>query len=128
MQKLNIKKYLLENDYCKTLKIFEFFEDKTYNVKKFFRNLKIYYCILKDDEWWDFSYFEKLIIHKLKDLEKHWGKDTYYKGDCFTKGRIRVILREWEKIEKLDKDLQNVDKLKEEWFRKLGRLMPKLWD
>jgi len=125
---MNVKKYLLENDYCKTLRLYEFFDDKIYNFKKFFRNLKLYYPILKRDEWWDFSYFEELVIFKLKQLEKHWGNDTHYIGGNFTKKRIQVLLREWEKIEELDEDLQDVDKLKEEWFRKLGRLLPRLWD
>ena len=125
---MNVKKYLLENDYCKTLRLYEFFDDKIYNFKKFFRNLKLYYPILKRDEWWDYSYFEELVIFKLKQLEKHWGDDTHYIGDNFTKKRIQVLLREWEKIEELDEDLQDVDKLKEEWFRKLGRLLPRLWD
>ena len=106
-------------------------KDIFYNIKKFFKNLKIYWPILKSDEWWDYYYFENLIIHKLKNLEKHWGKDTHYVGDCFTKKRIQVLLRKWERIEKFEEEHpfdENVEKMKIQWYNDLGRLMPRLWD
>ena len=112
-------------------KIMSSLETFFYNCKYFFLNIKTYFSILKKDRWWDYYFFEDLVIFKLKDLEKHWGKDTHYKGDCFTKKRIQVLLREWERIQEFDVDNpldEKTEKMKEEWFRKLGRLMPRLWD
>jgi len=113
--------------YCVT----DYINEKIYNTKRYFRNLIKYQYIIKKDEWWDFFHFEELIIFKLKDLEKHWEKDTHYVGDCFTKKRIQYMLKEWNKIKEYEDEHpfdKKVDKMREEWFRKLGKLMPRLWD
>jgi len=112
--------------------IIEFFKSKYYNIKKYFRNLLKYHKILKQDEWWDFFYFEDLIIYKLKDLEKHWGVDTHYEGDCFTKKRIQVLLKKWQKIQWYEDEhpvnLKEIENMKIQWFKEFGRLLPRLWD
>ena len=105
-----------------------FLYELIFKIKTFFRNFKLYLPILLNDQWWDYGYFEDLIIHKLKDIEKHWGKDTHYEGDCFTKKRIQVLLKKWEKIKEKEDQLIIVDKEKQEWFKELGRLLPRLWD
>ena len=108
-----------------------YFMSKFYELKEILHNIKLYYPIIKNDRWWDFAFFEELIIHKLKDLEKHWGVDTHYVGDSFTKKRIQVLLRKWEKIQKFDEKNpfnKETEKMKIKWFKELGRLMPRLWD
>jgi len=124
-----LKSYFMEND---TIFLFmSKLEDIYYNTIAFFQNLKLYFPILIKDRWWDYGFFEELIIHKLKDLEKHWGKDTHYVGDCFTKKRIQVLLRKWEKIKKLENNIdtfKEAEKLKVQWIKEFGRTLPRLWD
>jgi len=128
---MKLKNFLFED-----LDFLHYFIDKLndviINIKRFFRNLKLYYPILKTDEWWDFYHFENLIIHKLKDLEKHWGKDTHYEGDCFTKKRIQVLLKKWQKIQWYEDEhptnLKEIENMKIHWFKEFGRLLPRLWD
>ena len=45
-----------------------------FKIKTFFKNFKLYLPILLNDQWWDYGYFEDLIIHKLKDIEKEIEK------------------------------------------------------
>ena len=127
-----LKTYFIESDNDKMFILMSNIEDKWYNFKYFFKNLKLYFPILIKDRWWDYSFFEELIIHKLKDLEKHWGKDTHYVGDCFTKGRIKVLLRKWERIKNYEDehptDLKEIENLKIQWFKEFGRILPRLWE
>jgi len=126
-----IKNICLEKDIDTIFLLMTKLEDIYYNTIAFFQNLKLYFPILIKDRWYDYEFFEELIIHKLKDLEKHWGKDTHYVGDCFTKKRIQVLLRKWEKIKKLENNIdtfKEAEKLKVQWFKEFGRTLPRLWD
>jgi len=130
MSWFKIKEYFLEKDLI-LYDIMDKIDDFYYNAKHIIHNIKLYFPIILHDRWWDYSYFEELIIHKLKNLEEHWGKDTHYVGDCFTKGRIKVLLRQWERIEKMEDDLSTIleaRKEKELWFKRFSKLLPKLWD
>ena len=124
-----LKDICLEKDFDFLFNIMSKIEDIYYNTIAFFQNLKLYFPILIKDRWWDYEFFDELIIYKLKDLERHWGKDTHYVGDCFAKGRIKVLLKQWEKIKKLEiKDLKKYKKERAKWFCRFGRTLPRLWD
>lgn len=52
---------------------------KLYKIKKFFRNLRLWFEIIKTDEQWDYVFLEKVILHKLKLM-----KDFYDSGQDYT--------------------------------------------
>lgn len=52
---------------------------KVYKLRKFIRNFKLWFDIIKNDEQWDYVFLEKVILHKLKLM-----RDFYDSGQNYT--------------------------------------------
>lgn len=50
-----------------------------YRLRRFLRNVRLWFDILKSDEQWDYVFMEKVILHKLKLM-----KDFYDSGQNHT--------------------------------------------
>ena len=109
---------------------------KYLDVKTGIKNLWKFRKIVYRDRWWDYSFMLDMIEFKLKDMEKHWGKDTSYVGDKFTAGRLKVILKDLEDYrEFFDGDefvnIKDYKKIKKERSKKMNRFwknLPRFWD
>lgn len=114
-----------------------------YDLPEGLKNYWKFRKVIFRDRWWDYSFLDEIILFKLKDMEKHWGKDTHYLGDGFTKGRLRVLIRRLEKLEEdiddsmmssLNKKLtkqqmeRNYHKQLDSFYKVLGRNIRKFWD
>jgi len=90
-------------------KINEFFFRLSIPFRDFYRgcyNLWIWKSIIWKDRFWDYSFFTTILIFKLEQMEKYWGKDTHYEGDKFTKGRLKVLIK---RFKELDDKLDEID-------------------
>ena len=106
--------------------------DPIYQVIRFFRNLKIYWKILRNDEWWDYAYVYDLLEVKLESMLEHWGKDTHYVGDRFARGRLCIILKylkEYRKKEEcIDCSYEEVKAARDRFWNALRRNINRFWD
>ena len=77
--------------------------------------------------WWDYHFQLEMIDKQLEICEKHWGVDTHYVGDGFTKGRI-VVVRSYYKMYKEAESWENEYKYLRKFVQAYARLLPRLWD
>ena len=94
------------------------------------------------DRWWDYSFLDELILFKLKDMESHWGKDTHYVGDKFSKGRLKILIKRLETLEEdidnstgslfKNKTINEINKQHQNqldnFYKVLGRNIRRFWD
>jgi hypothetical protein len=125
----------------------EWVVDTWYSVKHGLINFWKYRSIVWYDRWYDYDFMLNLLEFKLKEMDKHWDVDTYYVGAKFTKGRLRVLLRDLEtyrsfieyedvslKGKKITYHHKNKEyfKLRNEFLKSYGyrffRTVPRLWD
>lgn len=52
---------------------------KMYKLRKFIRNFKLWFDVIKNDEQWDYVFLERVILHKLKLM-----RDFYDSGQNYT--------------------------------------------
>ena len=76
---------------------------------------------------WDYSFTLEVIDKMLAECEKHWGKDTHYMGDKFTKGRIIITRKDYQRSLTTD-DYIEQHELEKRFLQRFGRLLPRLWD
>jgi hypothetical protein len=101
------------------------------NIKYGLLNLKKYFNIIWNDRWYDFDFFDDLLYFKLKDMEKNWGVNTHYVGDKFTKGRIQVLLKYFEKSREdacTKEEMKQQKYYNEKFHRLLARNKYRFWD
>jgi len=110
-----------------------------------FSNLWKWRKIIWNDRWWDYSFFLKIVLFKLKDIEEHWGKDTHYVNDLDEKETLQKLIKdlEWmldeekeneimDKVSDLTEGFKNYDqeykKISSRFFGRLDRHHRKFWD
>lgn len=91
------------------------------------RNLWTFAKVTYRWRFWDYSYTLGVIDKMLEECEKRWVKETHYVGDKFTKGRIMVVRRDYQRSITAD-DFKEQDKLEKRFLRRFARLLPRLWD
>ena len=102
-----------------------FVYDFLYGIK----NIIKFAPIIWKDRWWDYAYFEDLILYKLKDMEKNWGKNTHYIGDGVTKKRLQVLIRKLEEIQKMEENFdEKTFEKRKEFYKLLGNNIIRFWD
>jgi len=98
---------------------------------RFIKNLKYYFKFLCEDEDSDYIYINKLLLLKLKKVEKYWGKqNTHYIGDADDKKKLGELITEFERvieIQELSEIERENKKINFKIYGKLGQLIPKLW-
>ena len=91
------------------------------------KNLVQWAKVVARYRWWDYGFTLQLIRMDLEVKYIHWGKDTHYIGDQFTKKRIAVLLRQLDKYdsaEGLKEECYELQKFMKMYTRNLARL----WD
>jgi len=80
-----------------------------YNIKYPYINIKIglsnfwkYKSIIWNDRWYDYSFFNDLVLFKLKDMNEHWCKDTYGENDYKQKEILEKSIKLLEEIKVLE--------------------------
>ena len=115
-----------------------------YNIQYPYRDFKCglnnywkYRKIIWRDRWYDHEFILELIQFKLDDMEKHWGKDTHYIGDQFTKLRMQSLQKDLQTYRDLingnlyfpkENFEQESKHIKEKIGKRFFRLLPRFWD
>lgn len=61
------------------------------------RSLLLFAKVCMRWRWWDYGFSMALMVAMLREQEKMWGKHTHYVGDTFTKKRMQVLLRWYDR-------------------------------
>lgn len=96
-------------------------------VYRSLRNLVRFFKIVWQWRWYDPSYAMDLVVKDLEIRLEHWGKDTHYVGDNFTKGRIMVLLR-WYKRSKDSYRFDDELKYEKKFLQGYAKNIMKFWD
>lgn len=108
-----------------------------YPIKRFFvgmQNFKNWFLIIYNDRWWDYDFLLEIILFKLKQMEKHWGKDTNQERDYEVKEILKSLIHDLELAIYLDnhaltkKEKEAAQRTRTRFFTKLDRHLIKLWD
>jgi len=103
---------------------------KIKKFKNFVYNFLYYRKILFEDNDNNFIFINKILILKLKKVEKYWGKNTDYIGDFNDKTTLKKLILELEEVTS-ELNRSNVEKqnqeLNSEIYAKIGKFIPKLW-
>lgn len=76
--------------------------------------------------WWDYGFSLDLLVRDLTLKEREWGKSTHYVGDQFTKKRLQVLLRMYERY--LEAGPFDEAMLLRKFLRTYARNLPRFWD
>jgi hypothetical protein len=103
------------------------------NFRTGINNLIKYRKLIWNDRWWDYSFFMRMLEFKLKDTEKHWGRDTHYVGDQDEKDTLKKLIEDLEWLNNNDleftKDYEaEYKKRSRSFFGRLDRNHRKFWD
>ena len=97
------------------------------SIVKSIKSIKQFWHVIWNWRWYDFSYTLDIMVRDLQLREEQWGVNTHYVGDTFTKKRIQVLLRMYDRY--LDaEDIKEEDKALKLFLRTYVRTVPKLWD
>lgn len=100
--------------------------DILYGIK----NLIFYFKVIWNDRAWDYIYILELLDKKLEQIElhmedKYYGKCLKYYGNTKIRNRLSSVRKEIQKyLSEGEISIRDSENL----FRRLGRLMPFLWD
>ena len=75
---------------------------------------------------WDYSFMLDIIEQMLIECERKWVVETIYVGDTFTRGRIRVLLKNLEEYR--NGDCSNESEALRRFLSRYARTLPRLWD
>ena len=75
---------------------------------------------------WDYVFQLDIIEQMLIECERKWVVETIYVGDTFTRGRIRVLLKNLDEYRNSSCD--NEHKLLRRFLSRYARTLPRLWD
>jgi len=88
------------------------------------KNLWLWKRIIWNDRWWDYSFLDTIILFKLKDMSKHWVKDTHYINDECDKKIIDKLISLLEEIQELEDECTiKADRKINEKYQEFGRLL-----
>ena len=97
-----------------------------------FENLIKYRSLIWNDRWYDHSFLMELMLFKLKDMEKRWGKDTHYIGDLDEKDTLKKLIVDLEwmlEADEFDKNYaEEYKKKSRSFFGRMDRNHRKFWD
>jgi len=96
-----------------------------YDLKESIKSIKFFFKTIWNHRWYDYCFFRELLDKQLEYLENHYGTKSHFIGDCFTKGRIKILRRYLEDWKECDKDCKEK---KEKFFKYLGLNIDKFWD
>jgi hypothetical protein len=100
-----------------------------HEIRESLHSLKFFFKTIYKHRWWDYYFFQILLDAQLHFMEIHYGKDSHFVGDKFTKGRIIVLrkfLKDWIECDDFEKsDCKNKRK---KFFRYFERNFEKFWD
>jgi hypothetical protein len=102
-----------------------------YEIKESFESLKFFFKTIWYHRWWDYWFFQVLLDKQLEFMEKHYGKDSHFVGDCFTKKRIIVLrryLKEWIECDDFENKIGDCKEKRKKFFKYLERNFEKFWD
>ena len=77
--------------------------------------------------WWDYGFTLDMIVQDLKLKEARWGIDTHHVGDMYTKKRIQVLLRMYDRYINADSTYDE-DRYLKQFLKAYIRNLPRLWD
>lgn len=73
-----------------------------YKIRKFIRNFKLWFEIIKTDEQWDYVFLERVILHKLKLMKDFYdGGHNYTVADDTVK-ELNITINALERLLKND--------------------------
>ena len=118
---------------------YEFIIDGIDNILTYFRilkeslqTMKFFFITIWNHKWWDYYFFQKLLDKQLEYLEVHYGSNSHFVGDTFTRGRIIILrryLREWIECDEYgDFDYNKCNEKRKRFFKFLERNIEKFWD
>ena len=117
---------------------YEFIIDGIDNILSYFRivkeslhSVKFFFTTIWNHRWWDYYFFQKLLDKQLEYLEVHYGNDSHFIGDTFTRGRIMVLrryLKEWIECDDFEFDYTECKEKRKRFFLHLERNIEKFWD
>jgi hypothetical protein len=102
-----------------------------YGIKESLKSVKFFAGTIWNHRWWDYGFFQTLLDKQLEYMEKHFGTDSIFIGDCFTKGRIIILrkyLKEWVECDDFDLNGKDCKKKRKKFFKHLERNIEKFWD
>ena len=73
-----------------------------HKIRRFFRNLKLWFDILKTDEQWDYVFLEKVILHKLKLMKDFYDSGQNYTVADDTVKELNITINALERLLKSD--------------------------
>lgn len=100
--------------------------DIPHEIKKFFRNLRIYWDVIRHDDWYDHSYFTTLLEIKIRTMKEGWP-NAHYVGSEEELQTLTYLHQLILKIQDEDLDSEN-QKNVELFFDTLKEKYLKLWD
>ena len=77
--------------------------------------------------WWDYGYSLDIIVTMLREQERMWGNHTHYVGDTFTKKRMQVLLRWYDKWQNAD-SINDEYKYEQKFVKGYMRNYRRFWD
>lgn len=75
---------------------------KFYKVRKFFRNFRLWFEIIKIDEQFDYMFLERVILHKLKLMKSFYDSGQNYTVADDTVKELNVTIDALERLLKSD--------------------------
>lgn len=73
-----------------------------YKIRKFIRNFKLWFEIIKTDEQWDYAFLEKVILHKLKLMKDFYDSGKNYTVADDTVKELNITINALERLLKSD--------------------------
>jgi hypothetical protein len=98
-------------------------------IKESLETTRFFIKSIWNHRWWDYYFFQIFLDKQLEFLEVHYGRDSHFIGDTFTRGRIMVLrkyLKEWIECDEF-KEYECKEKRKR-FFLHLERNFEKFWD
>jgi hypothetical protein len=108
-----------------------------HEIRESLHSLRFFFKTIYEHRWWDYYFFQILLDAQLHFMEIHYGKDSHFVGDKFTKGRIIVLrkfLKDWIECDDLDesdeseKSNSDCKNKRKKFFRYFERNFEKFWD
>jgi hypothetical protein len=107
------------------------FKAKFREFKESLKSVRFFWKTIWNHRWYDYAYFQDLLDKQLEYLEANYGENSHYVGDCFTKGRIRILrkyLEDWKDCDMYEIDPKYCKEKRDKFFKHLSLNIDKFWD